>query len=342
MPPLAVGALIPSALFATSSADARPLPAFGTQNYCNPYQPNIDARYVFTGPFTNAERDLGRDAFDDWDQVLDNAANSLYASSEVPFGSHDVEVRRVPNGAGSNAPCGGTVINIDSPILRVFRHEIGHNHGLNHVGASHDLRTGLDPTMDGCGSGTAIRAEDHANVLYRRSSGRITPNGGFENAGLGWLVTNGSGTLSSTNPVQGNSSMQLSSGAVAEAQARVVSGPGSLRTRVSYKHSGSNSASYKFEYREAPHNSGTPSCGNAWTPSNYRWDVAPTPGPWIQMLNRSLGPSGATWISRTDPIGMPTPTQDYGTLSPRGMDFKISYWSSNNTNLIDNLEVYRA
>lgn len=322
-------------------AEAR-APDYGAENYCSPYTPTINITYYFSGPFTSAERDLGRQAFADWDAIDDNAGLAIYTSNEVPPGNHNVEVRRVPNGSGSNAPCGGTLINIDNPILRTFRHEIGHKHGLNHVGASHDLESGSDPTMDGCGSGTAIRADDHANVLYRRSGARITPNGGFENGyAFGWTFPNGGGSSYTAGPFQGARSLQLSAGAVASAGARIVSSPSVLRTRVSYKHSGSSAARYKFEYRPAAHASGSPLCGNAWTPSNIRWDAAPVPGPWTTRLNQNL-PATSNWISRTDVIPPPTTSTTYATISPRGIDYQISYWASDNINLVDNIEVYRG
>lgn len=338
----AVGLSLPvTALPWPSYSAATRAPEFGTQNWCDPYTPITNIRYYFSGPFTSAERNIGRDAFEDWRQVVDNASNSLYTSAEVAPGNHNVEVRRVASG-GSYATCGDPLIVIDNPILRTFRHEIGHKHGLNHVGPSHDLETGFDPTMDGCGSGTAIRADDHANALYRRSSGRITPNGGFENGyAFGWSFPNGGGSTYTSNPYQGARSLQLASEAVASTQARVVTSPGTLRARVTYKHSGSTSARYKFEYRGAPHASGTPGCGNAWAPGNIRWDLAPAPGAWTVRMERYLGAT-SSWASVTSAIDPPTSSSTYASISPRGIDYQLSYFASNATNFVDNIEVYRG
>lgn len=155
-------------LTATAPAiiQAPPAAAHGVLNYCNPYQPIINTSYYFSSGWTAAERDRARLAFSSWDALRLNGGAAIYSSQEVPPSSSAVEMRRVASGT-NNAPCNGALINIGNPTTSILRHEIGHNHGLNHSGPSHDIRTGQSPTLNGCGAGSAIRGDDLSSALYR-------------------------------------------------------------------------------------------------------------------------------------------------------------------------------
>lgn len=280
--------------------------------------------YWASGPWTAAEMSLLSTSFTSWNNVINEASGPYYSSVSVPANTAGAtEVKRLFSGV-NNADCDGLTIRIKDATQAVMTHEIGHTHGLTHSGIADSLPAGTSTTMFSCGNPAAIKI-DEAGISAFKYNQNVIANAGFEQSASYWATTAGSWARSS-NPYTGLKAAQLNSGAIVTQSMRVVNSKFTLKLRGHYKHNGTNSASYKFEYRTVSYGAGAPTCGNAWVPASIRWDQAPTLGVWIVKSTATL-PAVASY---TD-FSVNAPDSYAGLIG----DVKVSMIASNGVTYFD-------
>lgn len=225
-----------------------------------------------------------------WNSYKDRAGSNIFSSTQGGAGTPVVWVRKPP-GSGYWTDClsdGSMRIRMADERGSAFYaharfHEPGHTHlGLAHDGGTDNLTDGgfSEPLMRGCwGTPTAQTPDDWARASFRWDSS-ITPNSGFENAGIWFGSYNrlpygfgGGGTYDAQ--VAANSTISRSTRVTPQL-------PSGYRLRAAYKHNSANPGAFKMDYRSVDYPTGS-TCGGPYYPDNIDWNN-PTVGAWVVGL----------------------------------------------------------